>query len=609
MHHRSVSRRTLIAASTATAATAVVAHGSTPSAAAESPGARDARLRRLIAGMSAEEKVGQVFATFVCGASATDPVPEAAEANRALMGVSTGAEAVARFHLGGVIYFVWSGNIWNPRQIAGLSNGLQRAALDSSAGVPLLISIDQEYGANVRIGAPATQLPAAMALGAGGSARDARTAARIAGTELAAMGIRQNFAPVADVNVNPANPVINVRSFGADPGAVTRMVAAQVEGYQRVGVSAVAKHFPGHGDTAVDSHFGLPVITHTREEWQRIDAPPFRAAIAAGVDSIMTAHLQMPALDPSDDPATLSRPIITGVLREELGYDGVIVSDALNMRGVLQKYGEERVPVLALKAGVDQLLYPNNLPLAWNAVLRAVQDGELAEARLDEAILRILRLKEKLGLLRDPYVPEAAVDRGVGTRGHLATADRIAENTTTLLVNKAGLLPLNRRRRKNLLVVGADEKFPHDESLSALPALADALTELRFSVTALPTGITPDERGADAAVAAARGKDAIVVLTHDIAAADGQRSLVRRLVATGVPVVHVAVRNPYDIAHLDGVGASLATYCWTSVELRAAARVIAGRAEPRGELPVPVQCADDPGRVLYPIGHGLSYDD
>ncbi|GGZ39404.1 beta-N-acetylhexosaminidase [Streptomyces inusitatus] len=609
MHNRSLSRRTLIAASTATVATVAVAQGSSPSLAAESPGSRDERLRKLISGMTLEEKVGQVFVPFVCGPSATEPGEEAAEANRYLLGVSTGAEAVAKYHLGGVIYFVWSGNLRNPKQIAGLSNGLQRAALEAPAGLPLLISVDQEYGANVRIGAPATQLPAAMALGAGGSVRDARSAARIAATELAAMGIRQNYAPVADVNINPANPIINVRAFGADPRAASRMVTAQVEGYQRAGVSAVAKHFPGHGDTAVDSHYGLPVITHTREEWQRIDAPPFRAAIAAGIDSIMTAHLQMPALDPSDDPATLSHPIITGVLRRELGYDGVVVTDALNMKGVLLKYGEERVPVLALKAGVDQLLYPNNLPLAWNAVLKAVKDGELAESRLDESILRILRLKDKLGLFRNPYTDTEQVACRVGTRGHLATADRIAERTTTLLVNKGELLPLNRRKQKNLLVVGANEKFPHDETLSSLPTLADALTELRFTTTALPTGLTPDTSQIDAAVAASRDKDAVVVLTHDIAPDDGQRTLVRRLIETGVPVVHVAARNPYDIAHLDGVEASLAAYCWTTVELRAAARVIAGRADPRGELPVPVQRADDPARVLFPMGHGLSYDD
>ena len=255
-----------------------------------------------------------------------------------------------------------------------------------------------------------------MALGANGSRTDALTAGRIGGAELRALGIRQDYAPVADVNVNPANPVIGVRSFGADPKAVAGLVAAQVTGYQRSSVAATAKHFPGHGDTAVDSHYGFPVIEHTREQWSSIDAPPFRAAIRAGIDSIMTAHIMVPALDDSGDPATLSRPILTGILRGELGYDGVVVTDSLGMQGVREKYGDDRVPVLALKAGVDQLLNPPSLDIAWNAVLTAVRQGELTEARLDTSLLRILRLKNRLGLLDRPYVSHAGVDRAVGVR-------------------------------------------------------------------------------------------------------------------------------------------------------------------------------------------------
>src|SRR5690606_32643860 len=172
---------------------------------------------------------------------------------------------------------------------------------------PVLISTDQEHGIVARVGEPATLFPGAMAIGAGGSRSDARTLGRIAGRELSAMGIRQNYSPVADVNVNPANPVIGVRSFGSEPETVGRLVAAEVNGYQSSGVAATAKHFPGHGDTKEDSHDELPYIRHTREQWEELDAPPFRAAVAAGIDSIMTAHIVVPALDPSEDPATLSR--------------------------------------------------------------------------------------------------------------------------------------------------------------------------------------------------------------------------------------------------------------------------------------------------------------
>jgi beta-N-acetylhexosaminidase len=627
------SRRAVLAGATAvTAAASLATTGSTahPAAHARAQAGAHAsavasplsradreRLRKLISRMSLEEKVGQLFVMRVYGHSATDPDPADAELNRKETGVSSAAELVANYHVGGIIYFTWAHNTRDPHQIADLSNGIQRAGLAQPTPVPLLISTDQEHGIVARVGAPATLLPGAMALGAHASPADARTAARIAGAELAALGIRQNYAPVADVNVNPANPVIGVRSFGADPQAVARLVAAEVRGYQSAGVAATAKHFPGHGDTATDSHSGLPLITHSEEEWERLDAPPFRAAIEAGIDSIMTAHLLFPALDPADDPATLSRPILTGILRERLGYDGVVVTDSLGMAGVRQKYGDDRVPVLALKAGVDQLLNPPDLPMAWNAVLKAVRDGEIDERRVDASILRILELKARRGLFREPYVSDKGVDRTVGTRAHLTSADRIAERTTTLLVNRDRLLPLSRRRHRDVLVVGVDPAAPSGTGGPPTTVLAKALGELGFAATALSTSTGsrphPTKAKIDEAVAAARGKDAVVVATYNVSATSSQRTLVSALAATGVPVVQVAIRNPYDIAHLGdsgagaSAGASLATYSWTDVELRAAARVIAGKARPVGRLPVPVPRADDPEQVLYPMGHGLSY--
>ncbi|MDP9609892.1 glycoside hydrolase family 3 protein [Streptomyces demainii] len=573
------------------------------------------RIDDLIGRMTLDQKIGQLFVMRVYGHSATRPDPADVAANRNEIGVANAAELIAKYHVGGVMYLGWAHNIRDPHQVAALSGGIQKAALASSAPVPVLISTDQEYGTVARIGAPATLFPGAMALGAGGSAADVRTAARTAGAELAALGIRQDYAPVADVNVNPANPVIGVRSFGADPKAVARLVAAQVAGYQAAGVAATAKHFPGHGDTSVDSHVGLPVITHSRKEWERLDAPPFRAAIEAGIDSIMTAHLLFPALDPADDPATLSRPILTGVLREQLGYDGVVVTDSLGMQGVRKKYGDGRVPVLALRAGVDQLLNPPDLALAFQGVREAVRAGELSEDRIDRSLWRVLELKARRGLFDDPYTSDRAVNRTVGTREHRATADRIAERTTTLITNRGGLLPLSPDRHRELLVVGVDAPAPSGTGGPPTAVLARALSGLGFRAEALPTGTAaspgPSAERIAAAVAAARGRDAVVVATYDIVAGSTQRTLVARLVATGVPVVHLALRNPYDIARLGGrgtaPGASLATYCWTDVELRAAARVIAGRTAPRGKLPVAVRDADHPSRVLYPIGHGLTY--
>ncbi|MFH8288649.1 glycoside hydrolase family 3 protein [Streptomyces sp. NPDC018059] len=592
--------------------------------------------------MSLEEKVGQLFVMHVYGHTATEPDQSDVDTNLKELGVRDAAELIARYRLGGVIYFGWAHNTRSPHQIAALSRGIQEAAAKAlPSGVPVLISVDQEHGAVARVGAPATLLPGAMALGASGSHEHAREAARIAGAELRALGIRQDHAPDADVNVDPANPVIGVRSFGADPEAVAGFVTAQIEGYRSAGIATAAKHFPGHGDTTDDSHTELPYIHHTREEWDRFDAPPFRAAVAAGVDSVMTAHIVVPALDPSGDPATLSYPVVTGILREELGYDGVVATDSLAMRGVRTKYGDDRVAVLALKAGVDQLLNPPRPQVAWDAVLQAVRDGELTEERVEESVLRVLRVKARVGLLpEDGTTPEeitaAAVDAVVGAPVHLAAADRIAEATTTLLENGGGLLPLSPLTHRDVLVVGADPRSPSGTTGPPTTVLADALTGLGFRATALSTGTAPDATAVEKAVTAARGKHAVLVATYNVAThattardntqaanaaldgspatahdpaapEDGQIALVAALKATGLPVITLAVRNPYDVARLPTVDAALAAYCWTDVELRAAARVIAGRVAPRGRLPVPVRRADDPAQVLYPIGHGLTY--
>ncbi|MET9469460.1 glycoside hydrolase family 3 N-terminal domain-containing protein [Streptomyces sp. NPDC006544] len=578
--------------------------------------------------MSPAELVGQLFVSRAYGHSATDPDPADAEQNLALFGVRTAAELVSRYHLGGIVYFGWAHNTRTPHQIAELSADLQRAAAASGAGIPLLLSIDQEHGAVARVGKPATLLPGAMALGAaalgaGGSTAGARRAARIAGTELAAMGIRHDYAPVADVNVDPANPVIGVRSFGADPRAVAALVAAQVRGYQGAGVAATAKHFPGHGDTGTDSHVGLPLMRHTRAQWEELDEPPFRAAVRAGVDVVMTAHIVFPALDPSGDPATLSRPVVTGILRERLGFRGVVVTDALDMAGVRQKYGDDRIPVLALKAGCDQLLNPPDLGLAHRSVLAALDSGELTRARIEESVLRILELKGRRGLFDgagaagatagtggpagtgspsatgSPSVTTgansavaAAVDAAVGIPAHLAAADEIAARTTTLLANPVRLLPVDPSSRPLLLVTGTDPASPTGTTGPPTSVLARELSALGCRATALPPA---------RAVAAAPGHAAVLVCTYNVPEGQSpQRELVEELLATGVPVVLVAIRNPYDPARLPQCAAELATYTWTDVEMRAAARVVTGAVRPTGRLPVPV-----PGR--YPLGHGLAY--
>src|SRR4051812_7572437 len=398
-----------------------------PAAAAGDPaGPGDAPYRgsvtALLRHMTLEQKVGQLFVIEVAGRDANTVTDTAKAVNQRLYGVDTPTEAIAKYQPGGVIYYTTRNNddnIGDPAQVARLSNGLQAAALAQPRHIPLQIAVDQEGGALVaRFGPPATQMPGNMALGAGRSARDARRSADVIGSELAAVGVTQDYAPVADVNVNPNNPVIGIRSIGSEPALVSRLVAAQVRGYHAGGVSAVAKHFPGHGDTGVDSHFGLPEVTHTRAQMDAIDLPPFRAAIAAGVDTIMTAHVVLPAVDPGV-PATMSHKILTGLLRDELGFDGLVVTDALDMGGATATYPPDVAPVQAILAGADQLLIPPQTDTAYAAVLDAVRSGVISQRRLDASVARILRHKLERGIFRRPFVDPVAATRIMGAPRHL----------------------------------------------------------------------------------------------------------------------------------------------------------------------------------------------
>ncbi|MGI6874541.1 glycoside hydrolase family 3 protein [Amycolatopsis sp. 3B14] len=571
-------------------------------ASSAAPGRQDGWAEQTLRRMSLEEKVGQLFVADVWGKSAG----QADEGNRKKYGVDTAAEVVQRYHPGGVIYFNNPGtdNVDDPAQVARFSNGLQQAALASGAKVPLIVSIDQEGGRVTRIAAPATEFPSSMAVGAGRSAADARTLATVNGHELRAMGINQDFAPDADVNSNPLNPVIGSRSFSADPALASELVAAEVDGYQNSGpatetVSAAAKHFPGHGDAATDSHTGLPVINHTEEQWRQIDLPPFRAAIDAGADVIMSAHITVPSLDPSGEPATLSKPIMTGILRDELRYDGVVATDSLQMAGVRELHTDAEIPVLALEAGVDQMLMPPDLGLAINSVLDAVKSGRLTEERIDQSVLRILKLKDKRGIVASPLVNPRAVKQVVGSAANRDKIQAITDRTTTVLRNDAGLLP--RRAPGKVVVTGWNN--PNYPGYPAEPVRA--LAE-RLGGTAVSTGAKPTAAKIAEAVAAAGEADTVVVLTNGLRSDTAQGDLVRELLATGKPVVAVSVQEPYDPGYAD-VPTWVATYDWRDVTMASLAKVLTGEIAPQGKLPVDIPAGDDAGQIRYPFGTGLTW--
>ncbi len=601
-------RRRLVAISAASfVALAGVGAGSAQAAAPEHQAGKDPNILRIMHKMTLQEKVAQLFVLQVYGKSSDTTDAADVAANQKLYGLNNADQLIAKYHPGGIIYYsVDPTNVASPQQVAHLSNGIQKASMNTRVPIPATIATDQEQGSVVsRIPAPFTQFPGSQALGAGRTPEDAYTSSKITGQELKAIGINTDYAPDSDVNVNPANPVIGVRSFGSDPDLVSKFASEEVDGYQAAGIIPTAKHFPGHGDTDTDSHTGVPIINHTLAQWKQLDEPPFKADIAHGVDSIMTAHIIVPALDPSGDPATLSKPILTGILRDQLHYNGVVVTDALGMQGVRDKYGDERVPVLALQAGVDELLKPPTdnttgkglFDLQFNSVLNAVKSGELTESRIDQSVYRILALKQKHKLFTHPYVDESKVSKIVGAPSHVAAEQSITDKTTTLVKND-GLLPLAKDGRK-VLVTGY--------GVTTTQTLANDIHKRGPVTTAFTTGSAPTQATIDQAVAKAKDNDLTVVLTNAAWNNTSQQTLVKSLLASGKPVVVASVRDAYDIGYFPEATNYLVTYGYAPVSLESLTKVLFGEINPSGKLPVTIPPAGHPDQTLYPYGFGLSY--
>jgi beta-N-acetylhexosaminidase len=570
-------------------------------------------VHRTLAHMTTAEKVGQLFEVNAYGQSVRDPDPAMVKLNRSFYGLDNFAELIRKYHLGGIIYFAFSGNLLNPPQIAGLSNGVQRVALSAHTPVPLVISTDQEQGEVLRIGSPATVFPGSMALGATRSVSLAHQAALITGQELRAMGVNVDNAPVLDVNVDPLNQADGIRAFADRTPLVTQFGTAQVTGYQNAqstsGVAATAKHWPGFGHVEINSDNGVATSPQTLAQVKRTNLPPFTAAIRAGVDRIMAAHILFPKITGSKIPTSLSSFWVNGMLRHKLHYNGPVVTDALDAVA-LKKFSPGEVALRALRAGDDELLEiaqppptdsaPADLVSAYKAVLHAVHTHAVSRARLNLSVTRILRMKWKLGLVAHPLVDVRKVNRVVGTRGHLAVARRAAEDSITVIRNSAKLLPLATGTGKRVLVTGYGQV--------TTTTLGHDIASRGLSANVVTTGSNPDSAAIASAVAAAGQADLIVVSTRDVwNAAPGQIALVKALLGTGKPVVVAMVGTPYDVAYLPaGASTVLASYDFQPISLDALVNVMFGRLAPAGKLPVTIRKPPPSRTVLYPFGFALA---
>ncbi|MFI6743404.1 glycoside hydrolase family 3 protein [Nonomuraea sp. NPDC050451] len=529
-----------------------------------------------LAKLSLREKVGQLFMSHVHGHTSTNVSPWAAQRNLADFGVRDARELIATYHVGGVIYYRWAINLVDPLQIARLSNGIQ-----CEAPTELFIAIDQENGRVDRLGTAFTQFPGAMALAATEDPQHARAVGRVVGKELKRVGINQIYAPVCDVLADVNNTVIGTRSFGTDPARVGAFAAANTEGLQQH-VSAVAKHFPGHGATDIDSHTSLPTIQRDHD-WSRRDLPPFLDIIHVGVDAIMTAHISVPALDRDARPATLSRRILTDLLRSELNYQGLIVTDALNM-GAIDSADQSHV-VEAFQAGADLLMRPSNFPRAYDAVLRAVESGEILEDRLHESVLRILRVKARRRILGGAPVDVAGVSDAVAVPEHKAIARTIGRESVTLIRDDAGLLPIPAGRYARVRVIATCDS----PTFLVAKRLADKLTSAGHPSAPTDLHHLPSLDDVKRLTRDVEPTDLIVAMTERAWMEErfGQRELVSALASLNVPIIHVSLAEPFDITHLSpGLGAALCAYSASLPSVDALADILTGHDRPKGTLPV-----------------------
>lgn len=583
--------------------------------AAEAPPSRAERawIHRTLGSMTLEEKVGQLFVINGFGTGIHDQDPQMVKLNRRFYGVPDIAGLIRKFKPGGIIYFDWSNKLEHPGKIVGLSNGIQRVARQQGARVPMLISTDQEEGEVTRIGALATVFPGNMALGATRDEGLARRAARITGEELRAMGINVDNAPVVDTNLNPLNEADGIRSFGGRPGFVSKFGVAAVQGYQAgegtTGVAATAKHFPGLGDVAINPDDGAVSSPQTLAEVHKENFPTLAAAIGAGVDQVMVTHILFPKISGSKYPSSLLPFWVKGQLRGYLGYDGLITTDALDAAAV-SSFPPAEVALKAFRAGNDQLLEiaqpeelegpdkpPADLLAGRRAVLAAVKRSPDRMRALKASVVRVLRLKWRLGLAADPFTDPAQVKRVVGTPAHLAVARRAAQRSITLLRNDAGLLPLTANSGQNLLVTGFGEV--------TTATLGEAVAAHGLVPQVLDTGFSPTPEQIATAVEAARASNLVLVSTFNAwTPGASQLELVNALIATGKPVIVAAVGTPYDVAYLPGAATFIASLDYQPPSLDALVEALFGEIEPGGKLPVTVT-APSSSQVLFPFGAGI----
>ena len=554
----------------------------------------EAWVERTLAGLTLRQKIGQLIMPWVLG----DFAPEGSPSHDRILGY------IEDQGIGGLIMSVGS-----PTEVAAKLNDFQ-----GHSDIPLLVAADLETGAGFRMrGAVqmpgtielggATDFPSLMAVGATADPNFAYEMGRITAREARAVGIHIPFAPVLDVNNNPDNPIINVRSFGENPEEVAGLGAAFVRGVQENGAIATGKHFPGHGDTETDSHLGLPAILHSRARMDSVELFPFRYAIEAGMGAVMTAHISVPSLDGGvGDPATLSSAVLTDLLRDEMEFDGLLFTDAMDMSAISRGFGAEEASVRAIEAGADVILMPPSVERAVEGIAAAVESGRIEASRIDASVRRILETKKQMGLDRDRTVQIDQIGQVVGIPAHTQVAAEIAERSITLLHNGGNLLPLLGTRSARVMSVS----FRRTSDVLAGRYFNTRLRQTYPRLTTAGLDVNSGPALYEDLLRQAR-QQALVILSTYVTAFSQSGSLALpeevvdfagQLTEIGVPHIVISFGNPYLITELPDVRAYMLAWSGSEVSQTAAAQALFGDIEISGRVPTRIP-------PLYEIGDGI----
>lgn len=548
---------------------------------APQPLSETAWVDRTLQAMTLRQKLGQLIIIAANGEFANTESPK----------LETIRRQIKELQLGG--YIVSHGGA---QEIAALTNEMQRVS-----SVPLFIAADFERGLRMR-SRNGTPFTTAMGLGATNDPEAAYRQGKIIAQEMRAIGVNWLYGPVADINNNPDNPVINIRSYGADPQRVGAFVAAAVRGVREGGVLATLKHFPGHGDTATDSHIGLPVLSFDRQRLDSVELVPFRAGLAAGADSVMTAHIALPKLTGDNVPATLNPKLTNDLLRGEMGYQGIITTDSLEMGAVNQAYPHGASAVQAILAGADVALLPPNPQEALDALEKAVRDGRLTETRLNQSVRRLLTAKYRLGLAQSRTVDLNNINQALEKPANMREANATAERSITLLRNRDTLLPLtpDRAKRTLFIILAADDDAEEGRVLD--PEIRRRVPQAQI-LKADPR--TTSDEYAQIFAAAQKAETLVIApfvkraaLKGTVALPPAQTRFVLQLLGLGKPCAVIAFGSPYLLRQFPNAPVYAVTYAIEEVAQYAAARALFGEIKMQGRLPVNMP-------DLFTIGAGL----